>query len=54
MEETDQDVTREFYELVFGTKLELPNEYSETAKSFLDELENESLDWGDEAEALAA
>lgn len=53
MEETDQDVTREFYSLVFGTELELPIEYTETAKSYLEDLENEKLDWGDEVEAEA-
>lgn len=46
MEETDQDVVREFYELVFGTTLVLPNEYTETAQSFLAELDSGSLDWG--------
>lgn len=46
MEETDQDVVREFYDLVFGTKLELPNEYTETAQSFLTELDSGTLDWG--------
>ncbi|HDS1721541.1 AAA family ATPase [Pseudomonas putida] len=56
MEETDQDVVREFYELVFGTELELPIEYTETARSFLDALESNTLDWGVEetAEAEAA
>ncbi len=46
MEETDQDVVREFYELVFGIELELPNEYSETAQSFLDGLDSGDIDWG--------
>lgn len=47
MEETDQSVAREFYELVFGTSLELPIEHTETAQSFLTELEDEALDWGE-------
>lgn len=45
MEETDQDVAREFYELVFGTELVLPSEYTETAQSFLDALEKGELEW---------
>jgi MoxR-like ATPase len=45
MEETDQAVAREFYELVFGTTLELPKEHKETASSFLAELNAETLDW---------
>lgn len=54
MEETDQDVVRNFYELVFGTELELPNEYTETAQSFLDKLDAETLDWGDAVEVAEA
>jgi cobaltochelatase CobS len=45
MEETDQGVASAFYELVFGTQLELPNEYTETADSFLTELNSGTLDW---------
>jgi MoxR-like ATPase len=47
MEESDQEVAANFYELAFGTKLELPDEYKQTAGSFLDELDGETLDWGD-------
>lgn len=45
MEETDQDVARSFYELVFGTEIELPNEYALTAGTFLEGLEDGTLDW---------
>lgn len=44
MEETDQAVAAELYELVFNTKLELPKEYTQTASSFMKELDG--LDWG--------
>lgn len=55
MEETDQSVASEFYELVFGTTLELPNEYTLTASKFLEQLDGEVLDWGDaDANADAA
>ncbi|MEN1648529.1 AAA family ATPase [Pseudomonas aeruginosa] len=55
MEESDQQVAANFYELVFGTKLELPDEYKATAGSFLEQLDGETLDWGDdEDEAEAA
>lgn len=45
MEESDQDVAREFYELVFGSKLELPDEYRLTASAFLGELDGGTLNW---------
>lgn len=45
MEETDQVVAAEFYELCIGTKLELPKEHTETAKSFLTMLDSGGLDW---------
>ncbi|MPQ69279.1 AAA family ATPase [Pseudomonas sp. MWU12-2323] len=46
MEETDQEVVRNFYELVYGSPLELPSEYKDTAGSFLTELDGGTLDWG--------
>jgi MoxR-like ATPase len=45
MEETDQDAILPTYELVFGTALELPGEYKNTASSFLDQIENKTLNW---------
>ncbi|WP_236468082.1 AAA family ATPase [Pseudomonas syringae] len=45
MEETDQDVARQFYELVFGSAIELPNEYALTAGTFLEELGDSTLNW---------
>lgn len=47
MEETDQAVIANIYELVIGTALTLPEEYSDTASKFLTDLENAELDWGD-------
>lgn len=48
MEETDQDVTRTLFELVFHRALELPSEYSNTASSYLGLLDGKKLVWGDE------
>jgi cobaltochelatase CobS len=49
MEETDQAVAAEFFELVIGSTLELPYEYTQTAGSFMDQLDAGTLDWGDAA-----
>ncbi|MFL1449335.1 AAA family ATPase [Pseudomonas tritici] len=45
MEESDQAVASEMYELVFNMKLELPKEYTETAGSFLTLLDSGAIDW---------
>lgn len=45
MEETDQDAVLPTYELVFGTALELPSEYANTASSFVELLDADTLDW---------
>ncbi len=45
MEETDQDAVMPVYELVFGTPLELPSEYSDTASKFLEIMESNPDIW---------
>ena len=45
MEESDQEVAAQFYEKVTGSPLELPNEYTQTADSFLTDLDAGNLDW---------
>lgn len=49
MEETDQGVAAAFYDTVFGLELELPNEYTQTADSFLKELDAGTLVWDEAA-----
>ncbi|KSC73359.2 hypothetical protein AO888_15490 [Pseudomonas aeruginosa] len=49
MEESDQEVSANFYELVFGTELDLPNEYKATASKFLEQLDAGKLDWDEAA-----
>lgn len=49
MEESDQEVSANFYELVFGTELDLPNEYKATASKFLKQLDAGKLDWDEAA-----
>ncbi len=43
MEESDQDTVKHTFELVYGTDLELPDEYSQTATKYLEGFE--SIDW---------
>ena len=45
MEESDQDMVRQLFELVFNTTLSLPNEYKNTSTEFLKLLDSEELNW---------
>jgi MoxR-like ATPase len=45
MEESDQVVAAEIFDLAIGSKLELPNEYASTAQSFLAELDQGGINW---------